>query len=66
VALLAQPGWAPGIVLIGLAVLLFPDGQPPSSRLRWLVWVYAAVATLWIAGTVELICPELSGQLIYG
>jgi hypothetical protein len=22
--------------------------------LRWLVWVYAAVATLWIAGTVEL------------
>jgi hypothetical protein len=54
VALLAQPGWAPGIVLIGLAVLLFPDGQPPSSRLRWLVWVYAAVATLWIAGTVEL------------
>jgi hypothetical protein len=54
VALLAQPGWAPGIVLIGLAVLLFPDGQPPSSRLRWLVLVYAAVATLWIAGAVEL------------
>jgi hypothetical protein len=54
VALLAQPGWAPAIVLVGLAVLLFPDGQPPSSRLRWLVWVYAAVATLWIAGTVEL------------
>jgi hypothetical protein len=54
VALLAQPGWAPAIVLVGLAVLLFPDGQPPSSRLRWLVWVYATVATLWIAGTVEL------------
>jgi len=54
VALLAQPGWAPGIVPFGLAVLLFPDGQPSSSRLRWLVWVYAAVATLWIAGTVEL------------
>jgi hypothetical protein len=54
VALLAQPGWAPAIVLFGLAVLLFPDGQPPSSRLRWLVWAYAVVATLWIAGTVEL------------
>ena len=28
VALLAQPGWAPGIVLFGLTVLLFPDGRP--------------------------------------
>ena len=27
VALLAQPGWAPGIVLFGLVVLLFPDGR---------------------------------------
>jgi hypothetical protein len=54
VALLVQPGWAPAIVLFGLAVLLFPDGQPPSSRLRWLVLIYAGVATLWIAGTVTL------------
>jgi hypothetical protein len=29
VALLAQPGWAPAIVLLGLTVLLFPDGRPP-------------------------------------
>ena len=29
VALLAQPGWAPGVVLFGLVVLLFPDGRPP-------------------------------------
>ena len=28
VAVLAQPGWAVGIVLTGLAVLLFPDGRP--------------------------------------
>jgi hypothetical protein len=62
VALLAQPGWAPGIVLVGLAVLLFPDGQPPSSRLRWLVLVYAAVAALWIAGTVELTVGAIIGH----
>ena len=54
VALLAQPGWAPGVVLFGLVVLLFPDGRPPSPRWRWLVWVYAAMATLWIASAVTI------------
>src|ERR1700730_8883435 len=34
VAVLAQPGWAPTIVLAGLAVLLFPDGALPSPRWR--------------------------------
>jgi hypothetical protein len=53
-ALLAQPGWAPAITLLGLTVLLFPDGRPPSPRWRWLMWVYLAVAGLWIAGAVVL------------
>ena len=52
VALLAQPGWAPGIVLSGLTVLLFPDGRLPSRRLRWVVWPYLGVAALWALGTV--------------
>jgi hypothetical protein len=50
VALLAQPGWAPGIVLLGLGFLLFPDGRLPSPRWRWLLWVYFAVAILWMGG----------------
>jgi hypothetical protein len=53
-ALLAQPGWAPAITLLGLTVLLFPDGRPPSPRWRWLMWVYLAVAGLWIAGALVL------------
>jgi hypothetical protein len=49
VAVLAQPGWAPAIVLFGLGVLLFPDGALPSPRWRPVLWVYLAVAGLWMA-----------------
>ncbi|MFY9926590.1 MAG: hypothetical protein WAK82_01185 [Streptosporangiaceae bacterium] len=62
VALLAQPGWAPAIVLFGLAVLLFPDGRPPSPRLQWMVWVYAAMALLWIASAAALTLGAIIGH----
>ena len=61
-ALLAQPGWAPGITLLGLVVVLFPDGRPPSSRWRWMVWVYAAVAVLWIVGAVTITVGAIIGH----
>jgi hypothetical protein len=59
VALFAQPGWAPAIVLLGLLVLVFPDGRLPSSRWRWLVRVYIAVAALWVVGTVVITAGAL-------
>jgi hypothetical protein len=48
VAMLAQPGWAIAVVLAGLTILIFPDGLLPSSRLRWLLWLYLAMGLVWM------------------
>jgi hypothetical protein len=52
VALLLQPTWSVTIMLIGLAVLLFPDGHLPSPRLRWLLGIYLAVGLIWMGGAL--------------
>ena len=64
VAVLAQPGWAPSIVLGGLAVLLFPDGQPPAPRWRLVLWLYLAAATLYLAGVLILSAGAIAGHSI--
>jgi len=62
VAVLAQPGWAAGIVLTGLAVLLFPDGRPPSPRWRWVLWLYLTAATLYLTGVLVASVGAIAGH----
>jgi len=62
VAVLAQPGWAPALVLAGLVVLLFPDGRPPSPRWRWVLWLYLAAAALFIVGVVIASIGAIAGH----
>jgi hypothetical protein len=54
VAMLAQPAWAPAVVMIGLAVLLFPDGTPASPLLRRVLWLYLAPALMWMVSAYVL------------
>jgi hypothetical protein len=63
VALVLQPSWAPGIVLFGLAVLLFPDGRLPSPRLRWILRVYLAIGAVWAGGAVAIALGSATGFL---
>jgi hypothetical protein len=61
-AVLTQPGWAPAITLMGVAILLFPDGRPASRRWWWVLWTYLGVATLWIGGTLVVSFGVLAGH----
>ena len=61
-ALLAQPGWAPAVMMFGLVVLLFPDGRLPSPRWRWPARGYVAVGLLWIVGAVFFTVRAIAGH----
>jgi hypothetical protein len=62
VAMLAQPAWAPMIVLAGLAILLFPDGTPATSLLRRALWLYLAPALLWMVSAYVLTVGAIIGH----
>jgi hypothetical protein len=54
VAMLAQPVWAIEIVLIGVAILIFPDGRPASPLLRRVLWLYLVPALVWMVSAYVL------------
>ena len=64
VAMLAQPAWAGGLVLIGLAVVLFPDGRPVSPLLRRMLWLYLALALVWMASAYVITIEAIAGHHI--
>jgi hypothetical protein len=56
VAVLLDMSWEPALMLLPVAILLFPDGRLTSARWRWVLRAYLAVsaAYLIILGTVAV------------
>jgi hypothetical protein len=58
-AALIHPLWVPGVGIIGLLLLLFPDGRVPSPRWRSVLWglvavmVVLMVTALFLPGVVQ-------------
>jgi hypothetical protein len=49
VAVLLDVSWEPALMLLPLAILLFPDGRLPSARWRWVLTAYLAVSATYLA-----------------
>jgi hypothetical protein len=45
-----QPSWAPAVILLGLAILLFPDATLPSIWWRRSVIAFLTLSAVWMVG----------------
>jgi hypothetical protein len=64
-ALLFSPLWAAAVVAFGLVVLLFPDGQLPSRRWRWVVWSYLVAGACWLLSIYAVTAGAIAGHSIH-
>lgn len=64
-AVLAQPSWAPAIVCMVLALLLFPDARLPLGRWRWMLWPFLCVSALWALGAFGIAAHALAAHSVH-
>jgi len=64
VAVLLQPAWAVTFTLLGLVILLYPDGRLPSSRWRLTLGPYLALAVLYLGGALVIAAGAVAGHRV--
>jgi hypothetical protein len=64
-AVLTQPSWAPGIVLLALSILLFPDGELPRGWWRLPLAIVLADAAAWLVGAYGIALDAIVSHRIH-
>ena len=60
IAVFLQPAWAPVILLFALSIMLFPDGELPSGRWRWVMGSVAVAGTVWMIGAFAIAAETIA------
>jgi hypothetical protein len=56
--------WSPALALFLLVILLFPDGQPPSPRWRWVAWGYGLLCAVYLGLLIGVAIDAVDGHRI--
>jgi hypothetical protein len=54
--------WTPGLLLLGVVVLLFPDGKLPSRWWRWVLRAYLAIYAFYVVALAVATAAALAGH----
>jgi hypothetical protein len=63
-ALVLDELWIPGLLLLFVVILLFPDGRLPSRFWRWALWAYCALYAAFLTALAVATAAALIGRAI--
>jgi hypothetical protein len=64
VMLFLQPLWEVALLILPLVVLLFPEGRLPSARWRPVLWLYVALAAVFLTVTYGSAISAIAGNRV--
>jgi hypothetical protein len=64
-ALLLYQLWTPGLLLLGVVILLFPDGRLESRFWRWVLRVYLAIYVVYVLALAVATGGALAGHPLH-
>ena len=57
--------WGPGLILLFVVILLFPDGELPSRFWRWALRAYCALYAVWLGALTVATADAIIGHPIH-